>query len=78
MWGSRNDGNPLWICNGLILTGFNSFRPARPSSPYERRAGSFGDANTFYGVPVSYVSETPIRWQIPKPVPVPPVRYELQ
>ena len=27
MWGSRNDGDPLWLYNGLILTGFNSFNP---------------------------------------------------
>src|SRR5437588_5007602 len=50
MWGERNDGNPLYLYNGLILTGFNSFSPAHPSAPYEQKAGSFGDANTFYGV----------------------------
>jgi RHS repeat-associated protein len=60
MWGERNDGNPLYLYNGLILTGFNSFNPAHASAPYEQSAGSFGDANTFYGVPDSYVSETPI------------------
>ena len=59
MWGSRNDGD-LWLYNGLILTGFNSFNPAHSSAPYEQKAGSFGDANTFYGVPDSYVSETKI------------------
>jgi RHS repeat-associated protein len=61
MWDERNDGNPLYLWNDLILTGFNSFDPAHPSAPYEQKAGSFGDANTFYGVPDSYVSETPIR-----------------
>jgi hypothetical protein len=33
------------------VTGFNSFSPAHPSAPREQSAGSFGDANTFYGVP---------------------------
>ena len=61
MWRSRKDGDPLYLYDGLILTGFNSFSPAHPSAPYEQRAGSFGDANTFYGVPDANVSETPIR-----------------
>ncbi len=60
MWGDRNNGDPLYLYNGLILTGFNSFNPPHSSAPYEQSAGSFGDANTFYGVPDSYVSETPI------------------
>jgi len=76
MWGERNDGNPLYLYNGLILTGFNSFNPAHPSPPYEQKAGSFGDANTFYGVPDSYVSETPIAPVRRRPPirPVPPRR----
>jgi hypothetical protein len=61
MWGDRNNKE-------LVLTGFNSFNPAHPSAPYEQNAGSFGDANTFYGVPESFVSETPI-----KPVRRPPI-----
>src|SRR3954466_6319494 len=35
MWGNRNNGNPLYLYNGLILTGFNSFSPAHASAPYE-------------------------------------------
>ncbi len=72
MWGERNDGNPLYLYNGLILTGFNSFNPAHPSAPYEQKAGSFGDANTFYGVPDGYVSET--RISQPRRRPLPPRR----
>jgi RHS repeat-associated protein len=77
MWSERNDGNPLYLVNGLVLTGFNSFNPAHPSAPYEQNAGSFGDANTFYGVPDTYVTETPVapvRRRPPvRPVP-PPMR----
>ena len=38
MWGERNDGNPLYLYNGLILTGFNSFNPAHPSAPHEQKS----------------------------------------
>jgi RHS repeat-associated protein len=69
MWDERNDGNPLYLYNNLILTGFNSFNPPHSSAPYEQKAGSFGDANTFYGVPESYVSETPIRVRPRRPAP---------
>jgi len=45
----------LWISdNGLIFTGFNSFRPPR-NAPYEKSIGSFGSANTFFGVQVDQV-----------------------
>jgi hypothetical protein len=68
MWSTRKDGDPLYYYNGLILTGFNSFQPPRPSAPYEKTAGSFGDGNVFYGVSDNYVSETRIlpkrqQWQ---------------
>jgi hypothetical protein len=76
MWGERND-HPLYLYNNLILTGFNSFSPAHSSAPYEQNAGSFGDANTFYGVPDAYVSETrrvlPPR-RLPPRRPTPPRR----
>jgi len=49
MWGERNDGHPLYLLDGYVLTGFNSFDPARASSSYESRVASFGDANVFYG-----------------------------
>lgn len=71
MWGERNDGDPLYLYNGLILTAFNSLGHA--FTKYEQTVGSFGDANTFYGVPESYVSDTippPIR----RPRPIRPRR----
>lgn len=71
MWGERNDGDPLYLYNGLILTAFNSLGHA--FTTYEQTVGSFGDANTFYGVPESYVSDTippPIR----RPRPIRPRR----
>jgi hypothetical protein len=67
MWGERNNGNPLYLYNGLILTGFNSFSPAHPSAPYEQKAGTFGDANTFYGVPDGFVSVTRIATRPSRP-----------
>jgi len=71
MWGERNDGNPLYLYNGDVLTGFNSF--GHSSATYEQTVASFGDSNTFYGVPESYVSDTippPIR----RPRPIRPPR----
>ncbi len=32
MWRERNDGNPLYLYNGLVLTGFNSFDPPQSSA----------------------------------------------
>lgn len=64
LWGAR--GN-LYVDRGLVLTGFNSFGHA--ATNYEQSAGNFGDANTFYGVPESYVSDT-----IPPPAPRRPTR----
>ena len=66
LWEDRGD---LYIDNGLVLTGFNSFNPAHSSDGYSQSAGNFGDANTFYGVPESYVSDT-----IPPPAPRRPPR----
>jgi len=77
MWDERNDRNPLYLYNGLVLTGFNSFNPPHSSAPYEQTAGSFGDANTFYGVPESYVSDTPIRVRPPRPGP-PRRRHDIE
>jgi RHS repeat-associated protein len=58
MWGTR-DKHLLWLSDtGLVLTGFNSFSPPHASAPYEQKAGSFGDANVFYGVPTTFVSLT--------------------
>ena len=66
LWGARGD---LYVDQGLVLTSFNSFSPPHASDGYSQSAGDFGDANTFYGVPESYVSET-----IPPPAPRRPTR----
>ena len=77
MWGERNDGNPLYLYNGDVLTGFNSFNPPHGSEPYVQPVASFGDGNEFYGVPDSYVSATippPVRrpGRPGRPIPAPP------
>jgi RHS repeat-associated protein len=67
MWGERNNGDPLYLINNLIVTSFNSFNPPHSSARYEKKVGSFGDANTFYGVPEGDVSETPLPVKPRKP-----------
>ena len=75
LWDERSE-NPLYYINGLVVTSFNSFNPPHSASSYEQKVGSFGDANTFYGVPLSYASDVPIRPSRRRPVqpPVPPKR----
>jgi RHS repeat-associated protein len=57
---SLSDGNLSLSASAQrsLDRGFNSFNPPHASAPYEQKAGSFGDANVFYGVPDSFVSET--------------------
>jgi hypothetical protein len=78
MWGSR-DNHGLWLLNGLVPIDFNSL--GHSTLPYVQTAGSFGDANTFYGVPVGDVSETPIAPpRHPRPIRPPgaPPRRQVQ
>jgi RHS repeat-associated protein len=56
-WGNRNQ-DQLFKYKGIVLIDFNSFMSSHPSESYAIFAGSFGDANKFYGVPGSYVSTT--------------------
>ncbi len=69
LWANR-DAHTLYELNNYVLTEFNSYGG---HSNYTYEAANFGDANIFYGVPVSYVSGKPIRpMQSPKVRPKPP------
>jgi hypothetical protein len=64
-WSGRND-HALYEVNGLVVTGFNSFNPPRPSDLNEQRIGSYGaSSNVFYGIPDSYFD-----WNLGQSIPL--------